>query len=179
MFSGNSLKILDISYCNISRIDETTIKYGVSSLQELYLQHNKIEHISSEFFNSLNNLKILNIGYNNLHSIEVKKFVLLRSLIELRHGNNPVLCDCQLGAIYFWCLKHEIKLENMTCLNSETNYGINWSAHLDIMKCNFKYEKQIMNAKRDRSGDEETNSEDSDGLSPVTILLIVVVVFLL
>jgi len=176
MFSGNSLKILDISYCNISRIDETTIKYGVSSLQELYLQHNKIEYISFDFFNSLNNLKILNIGYNNLQSIEMKMFVPLRTLIELRLENNPVLCDCQLGDIYFWCLTHEIKLENMTCLNSERNYRINWSAHLDIIKCNFKYEKQIMNAKGDRSGDEETNSEDSDGLSPVTILLIVVVV---
>lgn len=176
MFSGNSLKILDISYCNISRIDETTIKYGVNSLQELYLQHNKIEYISCDSFNSLNNLKILNIGYNNLHSIEMEMFVPLGTLIELRLENNPVLCDCHLGDIYFWCLTHEIKLQNMTCVNSERNYRIDWSTHLDIIKCNFKYEKQIIYVKGDRSGDERTNSEESDGLLPVTILVIVVVV---
>jgi Leucine-rich repeat (LRR) protein len=176
MFSGNSLKILDISYCNISRIDETTIKYGVSSLQELYLQHNMIEYISSDSFNSLNNLKILNIGYNNLHSIQMEVLVSLRTLIELRLENNPVLCDCQSGDIYFWCLTHKIKLENMTCINSERNYRIDWSTHIDIIKCNFKFEKQIMHAKGDGSGDEETNSEDSDGLSPVIIFVIVVIV---
>jgi len=173
MFNGNSLKILDISHCSISRIDETTIKYGVNNLQELYLQHNKIEYVSCDSFNSLHNLKTLNIGYNNLHSIEMKMFVPLRTLIELRLENNPILCDCQLGDIYFWCLTHEIKLENMTCVNSETNYRIDWTTHLDIIKCNFKYEKQIMHDKGDRSGDEETNS---DGLSPVTILVIVVAV---
>jgi Leucine-rich repeat (LRR) protein len=176
MFDGNSLKILDISYCNISRIDETTIKYGLSSLQELYLQHNKIEFISSDSFNSLNSLKILNIGYNNLHSIQMEVFVPLRTLTELRLENNPVLCDCQLGDIYFWCLTHEIKLENMTCVNSERNYMIDWSRHLDVIKCNFKYEKQIMHAKGEGSGDEKTDSEDSDGLSPVVILVIAVIV---
>jgi len=176
MFNGNSLKILDISYCNISRIDETTIKYGVSSLQELYLQHNKIEYISSDSFNSLNNLKILNIGHNNLQSMQMEVFVPLRTLMELRLENNPVLCDCQLGDIYFWCLTLEIKLENMTCVNSERSYRLDWSTHLDIMKCKFKYENQIMHAKGEGSGDEKTNSEDSDGLSPGIILLIVVIV---
>lgn len=176
MFSGNSLKILDISYCNISRIEETTIKYGVSRLQELYLQHNKLEYISCDSFNSLNNLKILNIAYNNLHSIEVEMFVPLRTLIELRLENNPVLCDCQLGDIYFWCLTHEIKLENMTCVNYERNYRLDWSTHVGMIKCNFKYENQSMHAKGDRSGDEKTNSEDSDGLSVVTILVIVAIV---
>ena len=176
MFSGNSLKILDISYCSISRIDETTIKYGVSNLEELYLQHNKIAYVSCDSFNSLHSLKTLNIGYNNLHSIEMEIFVPLRTLIELRLENNPVLCDCQLGDIHFWCLTHEIKLENMTCVNSERNYRIDLSKQLDILKCNFKYDKQIMHATGDKSGDEETNSEDSDGLSPVTILVIVVIV---
>jgi Leucine-rich repeat (LRR) protein len=176
MFSGNSLKILDISYCNISRIDETTIKYGVSSLQELYLQHNRIEYISCDSFNSLNNLKILNIGYNNLHSIEIEMLLPLRTLIELRLENNPVLCDCQLGDIYFWCLTHEIELEHMTCVDSGRSYRIDWSAYLDIIECNFKYEEQIMHAKGDRSGDEQTISEDSHVMPLVAVLVMVVVV---
>jgi hypothetical protein len=176
IFTGNSLKILDISYCNISRIDETTIKYGVSNLQELYLQHNKIQYIGCDSFSSLNNLKILNIGYNKLHSFEMEMFVPLISLIELRLDNNPDLCDCQLGDMYFWGLTHEIKLENMTCLNSERNYRIDWSANLDVIKCNYKYQKQMVHTEGDRSGDEATDSDDSDGLSLVVIIVIVCIV---
>lgn len=176
MFSGNSLKILDVSYCNISKIDETTIKHGVSSLKEMHLQHNKIAYISSDSFNSLNNLEILNIGYNNLHSLEIEMFVPLRALIELRLENNPILCNCHLGDIYFWCLTHEIKFEIMTCLNSEKNHKIDWQNYSDVIKCNYKYEDQIMHAEGDRNGDKETDSKDSDGLSPFMIALIAVAV---
>jgi Leucine-rich repeat (LRR) protein len=179
MFSGNSLKILDISYCNISRIDETTIKYGVSNLEELYLQHNKIEYISNDSFKSLNNLKILNIGYNKLQSIGMEMFAPLSTLIEIRLENNPVLCDCQLGDIYFWCLTYEIKLENMTCVNSEGNYRIELSMHLGIIKCKYKYQKQTIHAKGESSGKEGTDSEDSDGLSPVTIFIIVLIIIVI
>ena len=178
MFSGNSLKILDIAYCNISRIEESTIKYGVSNLHELYLQHNKIEYISCDSFNTLNSLKILNIGYNNLHSIKMEMFVPLRNLMELRVENNPVLCDCHLGDIYFWCVTHGLKLENMTCVNSDRSYRIDWSTHLDIIKCNYKYGKQIMHAKGNRSGHHKTDSQHAEELSLVIILIIVLIVIL-
>jgi Leucine-rich repeat (LRR) protein len=179
MFTGNSLKILDISYCNISRLDETTIKYGVSNVQELYLQHNKIEYISCDSFKSLNNLKILNICYNKLQSIGMEMLVPVGTLIEIRLENNPVLCDCQLGDIYFWCLTHEIKLENMTCVKSEGNYRIEWSLHLDIIKCNYKYQQQIIHAKGESCGDEGTYSEDSEGLSPETICIMVLIIIVI
>jgi hypothetical protein len=176
MFSGNSLKILDVSHCNISRIDETTIKYGVSGLQELYLQHNKIAYISRDSFNSLKNLKILNIGCNNLLYVEIEMFVPLRALTELRLENNPALCNCQFGDIYIWCLTHEIKLENVTCVNCERNHKIDWLMHSDVPRCDYIYQKQIMQAKGDRNGDEKTDSKDSDGLSPVVIAFIAIAV---
>lgn len=178
LFSGDSLKILDVAYCNILRIDESTIKYGVSNLQELYLQHNKIEFISCDSFNTLNNLKILNIGYNNLYSFEMEMFVPLRNLIELRLENNPVLCDCQLGDIYIWCLTNGLKLENMTCVNSERNYRIDWTKHLDIIKCNYKYGKQIMHDKGKRIGDHKNDSQYSEELSLVIIIIILFIIIL-
>jgi hypothetical protein len=176
MFSGNSLKILDISYCNISRIQETTIKYGVSNLQELYLQYNVITYISHESFNSLTNLKILNIAYNKLHSVHMNMFVSLKGLADLRLGNNPTPCNCHLKDIYFWCLKHKIKLENITCEKSEENHKIDWSTFSDIMKCNYSYETQYIRAIEARDGNEGPDSKDSDELSPVAIAAIAVLV---
>lgn len=172
MFTGNSLKILDVAYCSISRIDETTIKHGVSGLQELYLQHNKISYISRDSFNSLTNLKILDLGFNNLHSIEIEMFFSLVALMDLRLANNPVLCSCRLGDVYFWCLTHKTKLENMTCVNTERNHEIHLLTRADVKMCNYKAEKQISYVTGDRNGGEGSDQKDSDGLSPVTIAII-------
>jgi Leucine-rich repeat (LRR) protein len=177
MFSGNSLKILDLSYCNIFRIEETTIQYGVSNLQELHLQHNKIMYFSSECFKSLTNLKILNIGYNNLYSIDIDMFDFLKELTELKLENNPIPCHCHLREIYLRCLEQKIKFENMTCEeNSEKDHKIDWSIVLDNMKCNYEYEMQNMNATKDRDYNNKSDAEDSDELSTVTIIVIAILV---
>jgi hypothetical protein len=169
IFSGNSLKILDISYCNISRLEETTIQYGVSNLQELYLQYNAITYISHDSFKSLTNLKILNIAYNKLNSLHMDMFVHLKGLTDLMLGNNPSQCNCHVRDIYFYCLKHKIKLGNMTCQKFGTIRNINWSELSDLTKCSYGYIGAT--EVRDR-GEEESDSQDSDGLSPVAIAVI-------
>lgn len=176
MFSGYSLKILDISYCNISRIEGTTIKYGVSNVQELYLQYNAIKYISHDSFNSLKNLKILNIAYNKLLSVRIDMFVRLRELTDLMLGNNPSPCNCHLMDIYFWCLKHKIKLENMTCEKFGKNRKIDWSEFSAIMKCSYNYEAQYIGVTGVRDDSKVSDSQDSDGLSTVAIALIVLLV---
>jgi hypothetical protein len=176
MFSGNSLKILDLSYCNISKL--TTIKYGVSNLEELYLQHNTIMYLSSSSLDSLTNLKILNVGYNNLYSIDTDMFASLKGLTELKLESNHIPCDCHLREIYLRCLVQKIAFENMTCEeNSEKDHKIDWSVFLNKTKCNYKYEMQKnMSATRDRNYNDESDAEDSDELSAVTITVIAVLV---
>jgi Leucine-rich repeat (LRR) protein len=176
MFSGNSLKILDISYCNISSIDKTTIKYGVSNLQELYLQYNAITYISHDSFISLTNVKVLNIAYNKLHSVHMDIFVHLKGLTDLMLGNNPSPCNCHLRDIYFWCFKHRIKLENMTCEKFGKTRKIDWSEFSDIMKCSYNYEAQNTGVTEVRDRNKESDSQDSGGLSAVAIVVIALVV---
>lgn len=176
MFSGNSLKILDISYCNISRIEGTTIKYGVTNVQELYLQYNAIKYISHDSFNSLKNLKILNIAYNKLLSVRTDMFVHLKGLTDLMLGNNPSPCNCHLIDIYFWCLEHKIKLENMTCEKFGKNSKIDWSEFSAIMNCSSNYEAQHIGTTGVGDHSKEIDSQDSDGLSAVAIALIALLV---
>lgn len=178
-FSGNSLKILDISYCNISRIEEGTMKYGVSNLRQLYLQYNVITYISHDSFKSLINLKILNIAYNKLHSLHMDMFVPLKGLTDLMLQNNPLPCNCHLRDIYFWCLEHKIKLENMTCDKSEKNRETDWSEFSDIMQCSYSYERQYIHGTDFKDRNKESDSQGSDGLSAVAIVAIAFLVVMM
>lgn len=177
MFSGNSLKVLDLSYCNISRIEQTTIKYGVTNLKELYLQHNKITYFSRDSLNSLTNLKIMNIGYNNLHSVDIDMFVSLKSLMELNLENNPIPCHCSLKEIYISFLAQKIKFENMTCeVNSENDHKTDWLIFFESTNCNYRNEMKTVSATKDRDHNDESDAEDSDELSAATIAIIALLV---
>lgn len=177
MFSGNSLKIFDISYCHITSVQETTIKYGVSNLKELYMQHNQITYLSRDSLHSLTNLKLLNIGYNNLSFIDIDMIASLRGLTELKLENNPIPCHSNLREIYLSCLAKNIKLENMTCEGiSERNHKIDWPIWFNATECNYKYKNKNMIATEDRHYNDKSDANDSDELSAVTITVIAVLV---
>jgi hypothetical protein len=99
-------------------------------------------------------------------------FVPLKGLTDLMLGNNPFPCNCHLRDIYFWCLKHKIKFENMTCDKPEKTRKIDWSKFSDIMKCSYSYETQYIRAREVKDRNKESDSKDSDGLSTVAIVAI-------
>jgi hypothetical protein len=110
-------------------------------------------------------------------------FVHLKGLTDLMLEGNPTPCSCHLRDIYFWCLKHKIKFENMTCEKFGKNRKIDWSEFSDIMKCSYKYEAEYIGATEVRDRNKESDSQDSDGLSAVAIaviaLLVVVMVIII
>jgi hypothetical protein len=183
MFSGNSLRILDISYCNISRIEDTTFRYGVANLKELYLQHNAIRYISYDSFSSLKNLTILNIACNKLYSFHTDMFVPLKGLTTLIIGNNFSACNCYLRVNYSSCLRPNVRLEHASCTKDDENCKTDCSQISDITKCTSSYEMQIFPELGVRDHSEGSDSEDSGGVSAVVIaataLLVVVIVIVI
>jgi hypothetical protein len=109
-------------------------------------------------------------------------FVPLKGLTDLMLENNPFPCNCHLRDIYFWCLKHKIKLENVSCDKPEKSRKVSWSKFSD-MKCSYSYDTQHIRATEAIDFNKESDSKDSDGLSAVAIaaiaFLVVVMVIII
>ncbi|XP_047996815.1 insulin-like growth factor-binding protein complex acid labile subunit [Leguminivora glycinivorella] len=82
------LLTLDISNNKIFKLDSSLD--GLVSLQELYLDHNDLTHLSKDNFRSLFALQYLNISSNSLKSIESSSFIALSSLKQLDLSNNMI-----------------------------------------------------------------------------------------
>jgi Leucine-rich repeat (LRR) protein len=83
-FNSHTLKLLDISGCNI-------------------------RSVSAETFANVTALELLDLGYNNLRSVDINILKLLPKLSALYIDNNPLLCDCQLQEVRRWCEDHNIQ----------------------------------------------------------------------
>ena len=79
-----SLKILDISFCNVSSV-------------------------SVETFANVSSLEWLDLGFNNLRSIDINILKSLPKLSTIYFDGNPLQCDCQLKELWQWFQVHDIE----------------------------------------------------------------------
>ncbi|KAF7708561.1 toll-like receptor 18 isoform X2 [Silurus meridionalis] len=86
---------LDLSYCNIDQLDVNYFRKA-SSLREVYLSGNKIKFIPSDWKSP--SLKSLTLDGNSFGIISMRSFKGMPNLEELRAGNNPYHCNCELHA---------------------------------------------------------------------------------
>lgn len=87
---GSSLHTLDLSHNEIKTLAEDSELLKLRSLQHLYLQHNNITDISSEAFNGLVSLRVLNISHNRLHTLPEGLFSYSRELREVYLNDNSL-----------------------------------------------------------------------------------------
>ncbi|XP_072130738.1 uncharacterized protein [Mobula birostris] len=140
------LMVLDLSSCNISDIldmDET-----LSSLEILYLDHNYLERLPSNFLTNAPNLKVLHLEGNNLQElpkdileesdqikelyldsnnlISIPPSVFRPSLEKLSLFNNTLQCTC---ALYDALTKYNssvfVSENGPTCFTSKHTKGLN------------------------------------------------------
>ncbi|XP_072393594.1 uncharacterized protein [Diabrotica undecimpunctata] len=84
---SNELAYFDVSYNNISRIDD--FYFGEAfTLQHLNLNHNNLSSLSPGVFYNMSNLHYLNISYNNLKDFKFGTFDSLDTLNYLDISNN-------------------------------------------------------------------------------------------
>ena len=69
----------------------TTIRVGMESLDELTLNHNKLEHLGAGFFRGLNSLTTLYIDHNHVQTVNKDAFEGLEdSLTSLTLAGNQI-----------------------------------------------------------------------------------------
>ncbi|KAL1497051.1 hypothetical protein ABEB36_008078 [Hypothenemus hampei] len=89
---GNILTILDISYNNLISLNADSLENN-SSLSSIFLHHNKIQSIAINSFNQLENVRTLDLSFNELKNLLLGLFSLLNYLENLNVSDNIVDCD--------------------------------------------------------------------------------------
>ncbi|VVD01872.1 unnamed protein product [Leptidea sinapis] len=87
---GSNIHNLDLSHNEIKSLPADTELFKLRSLQHLYLQHNNITDISSEAFNGLVSMRVLNISHNRLHTLPEGLFANVRELREIYLNDNSL-----------------------------------------------------------------------------------------
>ena len=86
---SNSIQTLDLSFNNISKIDNEVFDSTVS-LAVINLSHNNLSAISTFTFISMRSLTTLDLSYNNIYKIEPNSFANLNSLVKLSFSHNKL-----------------------------------------------------------------------------------------
>lgn len=86
---------LDLSYCDLDQLDMTFFKKA-TNLKQLLLSGNKIKFIPSKWESP--SLQYLALDGNSFGLINKASFQDMPQLSELRAGNNPYHCTCELHA---------------------------------------------------------------------------------
>ncbi|XP_072535628.1 toll-like receptor 18 [Salminus brasiliensis] len=84
---------LDLSYCNLDQLDMQYFEKAIG-LKEIYLSGNKIKFIPSGWRSP--NLKSLALDGNSFGLISMSSFKGMPNLEQLKAGNNPYHCTCDL-----------------------------------------------------------------------------------
>nr|AVK72307.1 slit2 protein [Isodiametra pulchra] len=72
---------------------------GLTSLNILLLNANKIKCIRKETFAHLSNLRLLSLFGNEIQALHPATFSTLNNRTSFHLGDNPLICDCNLGWI--------------------------------------------------------------------------------
>ncbi|MCI4374501.1 hypothetical protein PGIGA_G00006910 [Pangasianodon gigas] len=112
---------LDLSYCNLDQLDVNYFRKAIS-LKEVYLSGNKIKFIPSDWKSP--SLKSLTLDGNSFGIISMRSFKGMPKLEQLRAGNNPYHCTCELHTfIQETAIKGKVNItdwpENYKCYHPE------------------------------------------------------------
>jgi len=134
LFNCNSLKFLELSFCNISKLD-----LHCYFLEELLLKNNKIREINN--INHLRNLKILNLGSSNYTSLidinidTLEEFILANSTINDVKVNSKNL---KLVNFHYSHFTNDCKLEISNCSVLDVSFSNFNSTVFNQIKFNEK-----------------------------------------
>jgi hypothetical protein len=170
-----SLKILDFSYCNISKIGEHTFKTGNHSLEKLYLQHNIISSVHKNAFISFEHLKVLDLSYNRLFSLRITALIPLKQINVLKLQNNSFLCECSIQDIYNWSIVQGVQLNNVTCNILNGEFGLPWSEQIKNMNCGNMRGRRHANIESLPASDSDEEIISSPILITIIVVLVIVV----
>ncbi|XP_014242709.1 toll-like receptor 7 [Cimex lectularius] len=87
---GTDLRTIDVSYNDIRVLPPDSGLTGLRRLQNLFLQNNDISEVTSESFNGLTSLRVLNLSSNKLESLPENLFASTRDLREIHLQNNSL-----------------------------------------------------------------------------------------
>lgn len=112
---------LDLSYCNLDQLDVNYFRKAIN-LKEVYLSGNKIKFIPSDWKSP--SLKSLALDGNSFGIISMRSFKGMPNLEQLRAGNNPYYCTCELhNFIQETAIKGNVNItdwpENYRCYHPE------------------------------------------------------------
>jgi len=136
VFSGlNNLKYLYLTNNKLQYL-HSDIFLGLPKLESVYVGNNKrlkvptdgnfinshslssldvsdcnIISVSVETFVNASAVERLDLGYNNLKSVDISILEALPKLSTLYLCGNPLHCDCQLQEVWRWCQDHNIQTE--------------------------------------------------------------------
>ncbi|XP_063535089.1 toll-like receptor 6 [Cydia strobilella] len=93
-----NIKLLDLSFNNISQLTVTSIP---KSAEKLYFNHNNLQHIQVGTFSKLQRLSIVTLNNNKLIQLDMNAFRLDQidedsDLPEFFISENPFVCDCSM-----------------------------------------------------------------------------------
>ncbi|KAI4459845.1 antigen bsp putative-related [Holotrichia oblita] len=87
----SNIKVLDLSYNNITSISKQYFQPAILSLTHLYLSNNKIINATKDVFGNIDHLQVLDISYNQLGEIDFDTFRNTRRLQILRASHNNIV----------------------------------------------------------------------------------------
>ncbi|XP_044763759.1 connectin-like [Coccinella septempunctata] len=134
-----NLMVLIVSYNDLQILHSNSFKDGIWSLEELHLDHNKIEDISEDAFVYFPNLKTLKLNGNRLTNLKQGIFTVLNRLESLDISNNFVTT---FNAASIVSQKKLISLNLRNNLISSLNYTLIKQVapsltEIDVLENNF------------------------------------------
>ncbi|KAG8450873.1 hypothetical protein GDO86_003224 [Hymenochirus boettgeri] len=116
-----NLLVLDLRNNEISWAieDSNEVFAGLSKLQTLVLQGNKIKSINTKAFSGLDSLRHLDLGNNAILSVQENTFSFMK-LQDLILNTSNLLCDCQLKWFPQWLIDNGFPQSvNVSCAHPD------------------------------------------------------------
>nr|CAH7764359.1 unnamed protein product [Callosobruchus chinensis] len=146
--SLKNLKVLNTSYNQIEDISEAVFD-EMSSLEELYLDHNRLRVLELQHWQGLTSLRQLDIAYNLLDRVDIDSKYVTRNLEMLNiTGNN--LTDLEIKNI-------DIVLKKLKILDIKSN---NWRCFaLNVIQSNLEQANISIRCQNSTLGDQSRQIE--------------------
>jgi insulin-like growth factor-binding protein complex acid labile subunit len=109
-----------------------TDRHFISShfLKGLAIADCNVRSVSVETFANVSALNLIDLGGNNLKSLDISILKALPKLSEMYLYGNPLQCDCQLQEVWRWCKDHNIQTAQngigLKCVTPSEVKGLWW-----------------------------------------------------
>jgi hypothetical protein len=143
-------------------------------LKHLGISGCNISSVSVETFANVSALEFLDLGENNLKSLDISILKALPQLYTLYLHGNPLQCDCQLQEVWRWCQDHNIETAyngiGLKCVTPSEVKGLWWGV-LEKGQClqgNIHYYGDYKNTRYIHTQIEDTETDTMTELETET-----------